>query len=307
MPSCPGGTARALRHALLFALLGGIWGSNFIHMKMASATISPMQIAFLRVLCGVFPVLLVAWSQKVFRAAHWRHLPHFLAMALLATVLHYTALAAGTSRLHSGVAGAFTASIPIFSFLLALLFLKEETLSARRTAGVLAGCAGVLLLARPFDGGSATPVDGVLYTLVGTSTLGASFVYAKKFIVPLNIPPLALVCYQLGTGLLVLGLLVPFEGMGGIWQDGPAAIGLVLGLGVLGTGIAYILYYYLVATLGAVGTSSVTYLVSPTALAIGAVFAAEPIGWLECAATALIFAGVLLVNKKPPATRRQKT
>lgn len=294
----------------LFLLLGIVWGSNFIYMKMASASLSAAQITFLRVLFGFLPILLYAWKKRVLKAAHLRHLPHFAAMALLAAVLYYYGFAAGTSRLHSGVAGALSASIPIFSFLLALALLKEERLSRRRALGALAGCIGVVLLSRPFAEGAgagggggiaATNIIGVLYMTAGSFSVGASFVYAKKYIVPLNIPALALVTYQLGAGLLILACVTPFDGMSAIWQDAHAAAGMVVGLGFLGTGIAYIIYYHLVATLGAVSASSVTYLPPIVALFIGATFANEPIGMLECAATALIFGGVMLISKKPNA------
>ena len=284
----------------LFLLLGIVWGSNFIYMKMASASLSAVQITFLRVLFGFLPILLYAWSKGVLKTAHFRHLQHFLAMALLAAVLYYYGFAAGTSRLHSGVAGALSASIPIFSFLLALVFLQEEHLTLRRAAGVLCGFVGVIILSRPFAGGdlAATNIIGVLYMTVGSFSVGASFVYAKKFLIPLNIPGLALVTYQLGLGVLILAFLTPLDGMSAIWQDTHAAAGLVVGLGFLGTGLAYIIYYYIVAKLGAVSAASATYLPPIVALIIGATFANEPIGALECAATALIFAGVVLINKR---------
>ena len=164
-----------LKIPALFLLLGIVWCSNFIYMKMASASLSAVQITFLRVLFGFLPILLYAWSKGVLKAAHLRHLRHFLAMALLAAVLYYYGFAAGTSRLHSGVAGALSASIPIFSFLLALAFLKEEHLTPRRAAGVLCGFVGVVLLSRPFAGDdlAATNIIGVLYMTVGSFSVGA--------------------------------------------------------------------------------------------------------------------------------------
>lgn len=282
-----------------FCLLGIIWGSNFIYMKLASELITPTQIVFFRVLFGFVPVMFYAAYRGVIHLKHLRYTGHFFVMALLATTIYYYGFAKGTSLLLSGVAGAVSGSIPLFSFFLAIIFIAEEKISMPKIAGVLIGFMGVVIIGRPSGQELiSTNLEGVLYMGIGSLSVGASFVYAKKVIIPLKIPAVALTTYQLGLGLLLLALITDFSSIGNIWQDMHASVGLIVGLGLLGTGLAYILYYYIVEKLGAIAASSVTYIPPVVALLIGVFLVGEPIGFVDYFATFLIFIGVFLLKRK---------
>lgn len=282
---------------LAFCTLGVVWGSNFIYMKMASDLITPSQIVFFRILFGFLPVIIYAFYCRSLRIVHIKYVGHFLVMAILATAFYYYCFVKGTSLLLSGVAGAVSGAIPLFSFLLAVLFLEEEKCTSLKVIGIVIGFTGVAVIGRP----SATDLaganlEGIFYMVAGSLSVGASFVYAKKFIIPLKIPATALTTYQLGLGLLLLSLFTDYEGMNRIFTNVHASVGLVVGLGLLGTGLAYIMYYFIVDQLGAVAASSVTYIPPVVALSIGALFASEPIGLIDYAATCLIFLGVFLLK-----------
>ena len=88
------------------------------------------------------------------------------------------------------------------------------------------------------------------------------------------------------------------SGIERILESTYVVLGAIIGLGILGTGVAYIIYYYLIENLGAVTASSVTYIPPIVALLIGAIIIGENITLLDYGAVALIFAGVILVNKK---------
>ena len=134
-------------------------------------------------------------------------------------------------------------------------------------------------------------------------SLGVSFVYARRFITPIKLNAAALTTYQLGFACLILLLVAPLNGVEAILEDTRASLGLIVGLGLLGTGFAYILYYFIIARLGAVGASSVTYLPPIVALFIGSTFVGEPIGWLDVFAVGLILGGVFLLSRAKPQTR----
>lgn len=284
---------------IAFAFLGLIWGTNFIFMRWASEWISPLQIVFLRVLFGFIPIFALACWQRVFDRRHLRALPHFIVMALLATVVYYWAFAAGTSRLLSGISGVLSGAIPLFSFVMAALFLRQEKITIPRIAGVLLGFSGVLLIARPWSAaGNAISLAGVGYMVLGSLSVGASFVYAKKYLAHAAIPPLALAVYQIGIALAILMLFTPYDGLLAITQSVKASVGLVSGLGLLGTGVAYLIYYFLIVRMGAVAASSVTYIPPVVALLIGWLFAGEAISWLELLSMICISGGVFLLQRR---------
>ena len=268
-------------------------------MKLASELITPTQIVFFRVLFGFVPVFVYAGTIGVLSWNHLKHVGHFVVMALLATTIYYYGFVKGTSLLLSGVAGAVSGAIPLFSFPLAVIFISEEKASILKILGVLIGFIGVIIMGRPSGQDIITTnLEGVLYMVAGSLSVGASFVYAKKYVIPLKLPAAALTTYQLGIGLLLLALITDYEGMGNIWTDIHASIGLIVGLGLLGTGLAYIIYYYIVDKLGAIAASSVTYIPPVVALLIGSLLVGEPIEIVDYLATFLIFIGVFLLKRE---------
>lgn len=277
--------------------LGITWGSNFIFMKWATDLISPEQVVLARVALGFVPVLAYALAKKQLKVVHYKHAGHFIVMACLAAAVYYYGFARGTSLLPSGIAGAISGAIPLFSVIAAVLFLRDERLSKMMVFGLLVGFIGILMIARPLESGfGRAPAEGVLYMTLGSFSLGISFVYAKKYIMPLKLPTAALTTYQLGFATIILAMLTDCTGISNITQSGPALVGLVLGLGLAGTGLAYILYYYIVGEMGAIAASSVTYVPPVVALAIGAVLVGEEITATDYFAVAIIFGGVVLLN-----------
>lgn len=279
-----------------FILLGLFWGSNFIYMKMASKFIDPAQITLLRVFFGFLPLVLVAWRKGVIDRGQVRHLPHFLVMAVLATAVYYFAIAKGTALIPSGVAGVLGGSIAVFTTVAALFFLRTEKLSGLMVAGVVLGFAGIVLIARPWEGADRTiDIAGVFWMLAATTILGLSYVYVRRFLSPLDLPPLALATWQTGLALLLLLAVTDTTGMEHILEDWHAAAGVALGLGVLGTGTAFLIYYFLLQELGAVAASGATYITPVVALLIGWA-AGEDVGLLEMAAVALILASIAMLQ-----------
>jgi drug/metabolite transporter (DMT)-like permease len=218
-------------------------------------------------------------------------------MALLATAIYYFAFAQGTALLPSGIAGMLSGAIPLFSFLTAFAFLRQEPINRYTLFGLLLGSAGVLLIARPWNSGaSAVNVHGVLYMLAGSLSVGCSFVYARRFLVPKEISPLALTTYQIGLALLLMWLFTDLNGIGRIWEDEVALTGLVVGLGLLGTGLAYVLYYFIVQHLGALKAAGVTYIPPVVALVIGGLLVHEPLSNQDVVAMLLILCGVYVLQ-----------
>ncbi len=282
----------------IFLLLGIIWGSNFIYMKWAAELISPLQVVLLRVLFGFIPVFLYASYKKVIKIEHLKYIFHFFIMSLLGATLYYFYFVKASSLLLSGVTGALSGSIPLFTFLIAILFIKEEKLD-KRIYGILVGIIGVVLISKPFETNIfEANIEGIIDIILGSLIVGSSFVYAKKFVAPLKIHFAALTTYQLAFSLITLFFITDLNSITNIATNLNVLFGTIIGLGLLGTGLAFILYYYIINNLGAVAASSTTYLPPIVALIIGYAFIGEDIDIIDCIGTILIFIGIFIVNRK---------
>lgn len=131
--------------------------------------------------------------------------------------------------------------------------------------------------------------------LAATIVLGISYVYVRRFLSPHNLPPLALATWQTGLALVVLLFVVDRTGMSNILQDWNAAAGVVIGLGILGTGMAFLIYYCLSQELGAVAASGATYITPNVALLIGWAVG-EKVGILEIAAIILVLTSIAMLQ-----------
>ncbi|WP_430473968.1 DMT family transporter [Thalassospira lucentensis] len=283
-----------------FVLLGVIWGSNFIFMKWAADYITPQQVAFLRVVFGFVPLLIFAVIRGEIRIRDMRYIHHFVVMAFLATAIYYFAFAKGAALLLSSVAGMLSGAIPLFTFVTALLFLREERPTPKSLIGVALGFAGVVLIARPWQLDGAQMADGgvslvgTAYMVGGALSVGCSFVYARKFITPLKLSAVSLSTYQIGIATAIFAIATDYTNIDAVFSDPKTALGLVVGLGILGTGLAYILYYFIVANLGAMAASGVTYLPPLVAMAVGIILVGEPLASLDVVAMMAILIGVFL-------------
>lgn len=280
-----------------FWFLGIIWGTNFIFMKWGTELITPMQLAFVRVISGLAPIFIYALLKGNIKLSHYKYSHHFLCMALLSTVVYYYSIAMGASLLPSGIAGAVSGAMPIFAFIASMLILNEEKLSKRKLLGIMLGFVGVLLLSKPFQSGAeSASLAGVFYMVLGSLCGGIAFAYTKKYISPLGVAPAALVSYQLLIGAVLLSFVMDFSGMENLASNTQSLWGALIGLGLLGTGLAFITYYFIIDKLGAITASSATYIPPIVALFVGALFANEEIYVMDYIATGLILLGVLILN-----------
>jgi drug/metabolite transporter (DMT)-like permease len=206
-------------------------------------------------------------------------------MAVLATAFYYIAFAKGTALLLSSVAGMLSGAIPLFSFVTALAFLRQEPINVRSVGGTPLGFLGILLIARRWSQNiGGVDIDGVLWMVAGSFSVGCSFVYARKI-------------HKSARALAVDHLsnrLCPRDPAGdgrsprhrrGLRRH-PRRARAGGGTGPLRDRLAYIFYYLIVDRLGAVAASGVTYIPPVVALVIGIVLAGEPVRGLDASATA---------------------
>ena len=295
---------------LLLVFLGLIWGTNFLFMKMAVAVVSPLEVVWLRTLFGALPIGMFALATRSLDWRDWRYLHHFAAMALLANIGPYVFFVLGTQHLPSGVAGVISGSIPFITAAIVAVALPSEVLTRAKVVAIAVGFCGVVLVAPLGQAGSpdagATSLTGLACMLAGSVCYALALVYAKRFIAPLTMSAVKLASYQM---TLAFVFLIPFAAPGH-WSElilNPKAfLGLILGLGLLGTGVAFVIYYYLIATLGALKASSVYYIPPVVAMLVGALFANEAIGLRQIGGAILIMTGIYFADRPARASKSER-
>lgn len=284
-----------LRAYAALVLLGIMWGSNFMYMKWATALISPTQTVFIRIFFAFVPLLIVALYTKSISFKQLRYLKHFVAMSTLAATLYYYGIVAGTALLPASIAGLLSGIIPIFTLLTALIFLRDERLSIGVIVGVTLSFLGVILSARPWEATEHISLIGIFWVMVGSLSFGTSFVYARYYLFSLNIPSIALATWQLGIAALTLLIFTDFTGITAIASNTHVFLGTIIGLGILGTGGAFLLYYYIIQKLGPVKASVATYIAPVVAVIIGSLMG-ENVTVIEWLALALIIGGIVVIQ-----------
>jgi drug/metabolite transporter (DMT)-like permease len=278
----------ARRPIVLLSALALIWGSSFMFIKVAVRDLDPSTLILGRLGLAAITLALVVptlardpWRDV---RAHWRWL---LAVGLLNTAVPFWLLSWGETRIDSGLASIIQASVPIFNALLAFGFFHSERVTGGRLAGVALGFVGVALLV------GAQPQAKVLGAL---AVVGMALCYAAGGLLTrrhLSTTPPYVVA--LGTSVFAAVAVLP----AGVIQaphelPGWKALASVFVLGTLCTAAAYLIFFTIIARAGAGYAALVTYLVPPVALAYGAIFLDESIGWAAIAGLALILAGVTL-------------
>lgn len=283
--------------AVRLGVLGLIWGSSFLLIKEAVAGMAPLQLTLIRLAAGAVTLLAIAWVRNVPLPRDpvlWRHLA---VLGVLSNLVPFTLFAYGEQRIPSGLAGVLNGTTPLFTLLtLVVAGGGVERLTRSRTAGLGIGFLGTLLVVAPWRAGSlGGSVAGQLACLLAAACYGAAFVYARRFVTPSGLSPLALAAAQLTCATFTLVLAAPLLTRGTI-SAAPSVLGSALVLGVLMTGLAYLLNYRLIADAGATTASMVTYLIPVVAVLLGAVVLAEPLGWNVPAGGAVVVAGVAVAE-----------
>jgi drug/metabolite transporter (DMT)-like permease len=288
------------RHLLMLAALAAIWGSSFMFITIALRDLAPSTLILLRMASGAL-ALAVFVRLAGLRLALLR--PYAGPLALLAsinTAVPFFLIAWGQQYIDSGLAAIFNASAPLFTALFALPIDRSQRVTGLRLAGVVLAFGGVVLLVGFELSGGERAVAGALAVVAASACYGIGGLYAGRRFAELPSPLVALGSLAWAT-VFVLPL-----GAAQATTFGWEALLSVLYLGVAATGVAYLLYFGLIAGAGASKAVLVTYLVPSLALVYGAVFLDERITLAALLGLALVLAGVALGTGSVGRSRRPR-
>jgi len=274
------------REVVLLLTLASIWGASFLFIKLGVDEVEPAVVVLGRLVVGVavlVPMVLLRGAIPDLRAM-W--IP-CVVLGALNNAVPYWLIAFAETRIDSGLAAVIQAAAPILTVVLATRIDPSQRVRGLRLVGVAVGFVGVALLVGVQEGSQLVGALAVL----GTATCYAvSVLYAGRTV--RSFPPLEVAIGQLGVGML---LALPF-GLAQLPSEAPPAkaVAAIVALGALSTGVAYLLYFTLIARAGASRAILVTYLVPAFALVYGTVFLDEPVTVSALAGLVLILGGTAL-------------
>ena len=268
--------------------LAAIWGASFLFMRIAAPVLGPVLTAELRTL--IAGIALAAYFAVTGYDPEWRRWGrHYVMVGILSSAVPFLLWAYAALSLTAGLLSVLNATAPMFGALCSALLLRER-LKPARVLGLVIGIAGVALVTRPAEG-SELHYLAIAAALVASFCYGLVATYIRRW--ASNVPSRGMaVGSQLAAGIL----LIPF-----IALSPPAAVptagvvAAILALGLVCGAIAYLLYFRLIADIGATGALTVTYLIPVFGVLWGALFLGEAVSALMLAGAALVVLGTVFV------------
>jgi drug/metabolite transporter (DMT)-like permease len=289
-----------------FVLLGAIWGASFLFTRLAATEFGALPTAGMRVtVAAVFLLpLLIARGHWPALAQHWKKI---FVLGMLNSGIPFALYAYALLSITTGLSSLINATVPLFGALVAWLWLKDRP-HGMKVMGLMIGFLGVSMLAwgkasfKP-DASGAVTGWAVLACLGACLCYGISASFTKRYLG--GVPSMAIATgSQLGASI---GLAVP---MVWLWPSHSPSLTAWVGIAVVGvlcTGIAYVLFFRLIDKVGVTGTLTVTFLIPVFAILYGAMFLGESVtAWmLLCGAITLfgtaLSMGLLALRRAPQA------
>jgi drug/metabolite transporter (DMT)-like permease len=275
----------------LFVSLALIWGSSFLFMAIGLDAFHPGLVTLLRVAFGASFLALIpgARATKIDRS----DLPTILVLAAIWVAIPFTLFPIAQQWIDSSIAGMLNGATPIFTAVIATI-LHRALPGPLQVTGLVLGFAGILAIALPSAGGGTTAVIGV--ALIVLATLG--YAVSLNMVPPLqrkygSLPLMARIEW------IALPMVVPF-GLVGVAESTFAWPSLlaVTAVGILGTGLAFVLMGNLAGSVGATRASFLTYLIPVVALALGIVFRDEIVSPVAIVGAGLVIFGAILASRR---------
>jgi drug/metabolite transporter (DMT)-like permease len=286
---------------LLFIALGGMWGSSYLFIKFGvEEGLTPLTLVALRLGIGLALLVVVVALAREPLPRNPRTYGHLVVMSVINIVLPFFLITTAERTVESALASVINGTVPLFAIVIAAFVLQDEPITVNRLAGLVVGFAGVILLTGGSIGAGGD-LRGVLALVASAASYGAGAVYARRNIRGLR--PMIPALFQVGFAFVISGTLaLAFEHP---WTEPLTSKALfsVAWLGILGSGLAYLVMFRLLGRWGATRTSMVAYLLPVFGIGLGVLVAHETVGLPVIAGTLLIVAGVALASSSIGARR----
>jgi len=283
---------------LIFSLLGLIWGSSFLFIKIGGESLGPFTLVSLRLIFGALLLGAVVIASRESLPRDPRVIGHLAVLGVLSVFLPFSLITWGETHIDSGLASILNSTTPLFTIVVAGLFLADEPITLNRVIGLLVGFGGVVLVTSQSLAGRSDSLAllGELAVAAAAVSYSIGAVYARLHARGLRPMTVGLSQTLFGLVYAVIPALLLEHPLGAGIE--PQALFAVAWLGLLGTGVAYLIFFRLLAKWGATRTQLVTYLLPPVGVALGVIVLGEQIDAQIVAGTALIIGGVAIVSRR---------
>lgn len=263
-----------------YVAAGLIWGSSFLFIAVGVRALPPVGVAFWRLFIGAITMYAIV---RIGRNSLPRSASVWFKMAiggLFMSAIPFVLFSYAEQHASSAVAGILNAATPVMTVLMILLFFREERPNRQTLVGLGIGLVGVAVVLGIWQSFETTEPTAVLALIGAIACYGFGTPFMRKFIGPLGLPASVSTFGQISTATV---MLAPF------YLTGALTIGEVrletvlamLALGALGSGIAYWLYYGVIAAAGSTIASSVTLITPLVAVTLGIALLGEELYWYE--------------------------
>jgi len=282
------------KHWIAFIGLGLIWGSSFLWIKIAVQEMGPNTLVAYRVLFGLlFGVVVVLFQRAKWPSTFKEWLP-LLVLGLTNIAIPFFLISWGEQVIDSGVASILDATVPLFTILVAHFLLRDDKMTIPKVLGLLTGFAGVVVLMSKDMGASSSSLLGQAAVIVASVFYAASSIIARKYTedtpaIFRSVGPLVSATGVMWLAAFLVESPVKVPTLPLIWIA-------LLWLGILGSGFAFILLYYLIHEIGPTRTTMVTYLFPLGGVTLGVIFLHEQLTWQIVTGAGLIIASLVVAN-----------
>lgn len=263
-----------------FLALGTIWGSSFLFVSFGLQILTPFGIGFWRSAIGALTLLITLLVLRIKFVRGWQTWLKLWVAGLFMSAMPAVLFGFAQQNVTSALAAIVNASTPIFTVLAILIAFRAEKPTATVLIGLGVGLVGVFIVLGIWRGFGENDPLAIAALILAVTCYGIGTPFLRKFVEPLKLKPEAAVFVQVFTSALTL---LPFY-LSGALLTGPLnvnAVSAMLALGILGTGIAYVIYYRLLAQVGSAIGSAVTYLSPIVGVILGLLVLGEEVTWNE--------------------------
>ncbi len=290
-----------------FWILALIWGSSYLFIRIGVEQLPPFQLVFIRTAIAAVGLNLVVYGRGKRLPTDWHGWGDLLFLGIVNTVFPFALITWGETRIESGLASVLQGTAALFSLVIAHFLFADERITWRKVIGLLIGFLGVVVLASRSSGQTNTETHATLHLFGQLAIVASSLCYAiggaysrkamQNRLEPIVVAAGSMTVAALTTGLIAYGA-PSFGGAApvSLSQLTPNVLGAILALGLVNTFGAYLIFYSLVAALGAARTSMVTYIIPVVGLVLGALFLGERVDFRLGIGALLIVGGIAIVN-----------